>query len=86
MHKQYLILVWKNKRLWCRVEVDCPWSNEVVRDILSRLPAKNGYSFEFFMAVDERRIIESYQDGVRLLVREPVYKPVSLVDLFYRKN
>jgi hypothetical protein len=83
MNRQFRINVWKNKRLWCRIETDCPWADEVVYDLLTKLLVEEGYSFEFFMATDERRIIESSKDGVRLLVREPIYKPISIADLLH---
>ena len=85
MDKQYLINVWKSKRLWRRIEIDHPWAEDVVHDLLTKLLIEEGYSFEFFIATDERRIIESSKNGVRLLVRKPLYKPVSLIDLFQSK-
>jgi len=81
MTRQFLINVWKNKRLWCRIETDYPWADEVVQDILKNLLVEEGYAFEFFMATDERRIIESSHDSVRLLVREPIYKSISIADI-----
>lgn len=81
MTRQFLINVWKNKQLWCRIETDCPWADEVVQDVLNHFQAEEGYAFEFFMATDERRILESSHDGVRLLVREPIYKTINIADV-----
>ena len=81
MARQFFINVWKNKHLWCRIETDCPWADEVVQDVLNNFHAEDGYTFEFYLATDERRILESSHDGVRLLVREPIYKPINIVDV-----
>ena len=51
------------------------------QDVLNNFHAEDGYTFEFYLATDERRILESSHDGVRLLVREPIYKPINIVDV-----
>lgn len=85
MTRQLLINVWKNKHFWCRIETDYPWADEVVQDVLNHFHAEEGYAFEFFMATDERRIIESSHDGVRLLVREPIYQAINIADFLSTK-
>ena len=81
MHKQYRVNVWKNDRLWCRIDVDSPWAHEVVQDLLSRFPSKKGYFAELLVATEDRRILESSPDGVRLLACEPIYEPVTLQNM-----
>jgi len=80
MTRQFLINVWKNKHFWCRIEIDCPWADDVAKEVLNSFHVEEGYAFEFFIATDERRILESSHDGVRLLVREPIYQSINIAD------
>ena len=77
MHKQYRINVWKNNRLWCRIDIGSPWAHEAVQDLLPRFPPEQGYFAELLVAIEDRRIFESGPDGVRLLACEPIYEPVA---------
>lgn len=80
MHKQYRINVWKNKRLWCRIDVDSPWAHEAIQDLLFRFSPEKGYCSELLVATEDRRIFESGPDGVRLLACEPIYEPAAPAD------
>lgn len=74
MQQQYRFIVWRDDRLWCRIDVDSHWASEVAQDITVRFPTAEGYRIERFVATQERRIVESGPDGMRLLVREPLYQ------------
>lgn len=85
MNKQYLINVWKNKQFWCRIELDCPWVNEVIEDIQLNFSTEKGYFLELLVATDESRIIESKSSGVHLLARKIIYGPAEYQDQLISK-
>lgn len=75
--QQYRFIVWRHDRLWCRIDVESPWAPEVAQDVAQRFPASEGYRIDSFVATQERRIVESGPDGMRLLSREPLYQAAT---------
>jgi hypothetical protein len=61
-------------------ESDTPGALEAARDIAARLSASDGYRLELLVADGERRLLESTPQGLRVLSREPSFKPASLDD------
>lgn len=79
MHKSYRIRVYKGDIYWCHIDIDHPWANKVVADIVSQLSSTVGYRLEIFEAYDERRITMTEPEGTKLLHREVLYRKLTSV-------
>lgn len=77
MSAQFRLEVSLHGRAWCRIDADMPWASEAVGDIISRLPESAGYRVKIYVATEERRIVESGPEGVRLLAREPIFQSLQ---------
>lgn len=77
MSREFRIELSFNGRAWSRIDIDVPWATEVLNDIRARFPAEHGYRMRVFVADAERRIVESGPDGIRLLSRNPLFKPLD---------
>jgi hypothetical protein len=77
MSREYRIELSFNGCAWGRIDVDVPWAAEVLDDIRARFSEEHGYRMSIFVADAERRIIESGPEGIRLLSRAPLFKPLE---------
>lgn len=73
----YRLIIHNRDRLLGHFESSTPSSREAIKEIADCLK-RNGYQLELLVAYDERRLVESTSDGVRLLSSEPLFKPASL--------
>ncbi len=80
MSREFRIELSFNGRAWSRIDIDVPWATEVLDDIRARFSAEHGYRMRVFVADAERRIIESGPEGIRLLTRDPLFKPLETED------
>lgn len=77
---RYEVEVSRNEQLWCRVTVDVPWGESVIRDIRERFPAALGYTCQLFKATEARRLLESGSNGVKLIAIDYQLEPVAMTD------
>lgn len=71
----YKILLWQNQRLLGQFESAPNTGQELAALICSRFPTTAGFRTEVLVACDEKRIIESSRQGIRLISREVIYQP-----------
>lgn len=76
--KTYRLVIFRHGRLLGRFESDTPGAREAMLDLLQRLPEEEGYRTESFVAHDERRLLESGPDGLRVVGRDPIFVPLQL--------
>jgi len=76
--KIYRLIIRNRERLLGHFESDTPWSEEATKEILACLSKHSDYHFELQIAYDEKRLVESTPQGVRVLSRELLFKPVPL--------
>lgn len=81
MSMRYRLIVWKDFRLWCKVETHGPMAKDVVRDMMALLSAQAGYSIEIQVSHEENRILETGPHGTRLLAIEPIFTTVDINSL-----
>lgn len=74
----YRLLIRRHERLLGHFESDTPDALDAVRDIAARLGASDGYRLELLVAEGERRLLESTPQGVRVVSREPMFRPAQL--------
>lgn len=79
--KAYRIVISRHGRLLGHFESDTPWAEDAIRDLLRRLPGRDGYRTELFVAHDERRLLESGPDGLKVLSRKPLFQPIPVATL-----
>jgi hypothetical protein len=79
--KTYRLVIHQGDRLFGHFESDTPCSAEAVKAIAACLSQCEGYRLELRVAYDEKRLVESTSQGVRLLSRELLFKPSSLDEL-----
>ena len=77
----YRLTIYHQQKQLGHFESDTPHSRQAVRDILQRLPANEGFTFELQVAHSERRIIEADTQGIRILAREAQFKSIELAAL-----
>ncbi|KKO73155.1 hypothetical protein [Kerstersia gyiorum] len=73
----YRLIIQQHGKLLGHFESSTSWSRAAIEEIASRLPATAGYQLELLAEDGERRLLESTPEGVRLLAREPIFKPAS---------
>ena len=73
--KRYRLVVREGDKLLGHFDADAPWAAEAVQDIARHL-AHAGYALELLVASEERRLLESGPDGLRVLASEALYTPV----------
>lgn len=78
MSARYRIIVWKDLRLWCRIDSHGPFAKEAMKEMLALLSAQDGYSVEIQISHDDKRILETGPNGIRLLATEPIFNTVEL--------
>lgn len=74
----YRLVVRNRDRLLGHFESSTPSSREAIKEIIACLNERDGYQLELLVAYDERRLIESTSEGVRLVGSELLFKPTSL--------
>ena len=72
----YRLFVYRHDKPLGHFDADSVDALDAVRDIAARLPAQDGYRLELAVAHDERRLLESGPDGLRVLAREPLFATV----------
>lgn len=77
---RYELEIRRVSRLWCQIEVDVPWTAEVIRDLDQRFPVAGGYSVAIYRATESRRFVESHPGGARLIAVDYVRDPVDMLD------
>lgn len=80
MSREYRVELSYKGRAWCRIDIDVPWPAEVLDDIRLRFSEECGYRVRVLVADAERRIVESGPEGIRLLSRNPLFKPLGTGD------
>lgn len=75
--KSFRLTVSKSNRLLGHFESNTPWAEESIREI-ARCLTDAGYVMDLLVADDERRLLESGPDGIRVLHREPIFKSTTL--------
>ncbi|MDY0976186.1 cytoplasmic protein [Massilia sp. CFBP9012] len=74
----YRIDIRRHGRLLGHFESGTPWSLEAARDIAATLGKADGYQLTFALARDERRLVESGPNGMRLVSSEPLFVATTL--------
>lgn len=74
---QFKILLWQNQSLLGQFESAANTGHELIQQIHSRFPQEAGFRTEVMVASDEKRIIESSRQGIRLISREVIYQPYN---------
>lgn len=80
MTKQYRIVIHKNNRKWCSIDIETPWSEEVLQDIEKKFSTNTDYTFEILEATDENRICIVGPEGTKVLSREMVFTSTSNIN------
>lgn len=80
--KAYRLVISRHGRLLGQFESETPWADDAIRDLLQRLPARDGYRTELFVAHEERRLLESGPHGLKVLCREPLFQSLPITALF----
>lgn len=78
MSARYRIVVWKDFRFWCKVDTHGPIAKEAVDEMLTLLAGQPGYSVELQVSTDDKRILETGPNGIKLLATEPIYTTVTI--------
>lgn len=74
----YRLNIHRHGKFLGHFESGTAWSLEAVSDIAERLVEADGYRLELMAAKDERRLLESGPDGVRVLYSAPVFVTTPL--------
>ncbi len=74
---QFKILLWQNQSLLGQFESAANTGHELIQQIRSRFPQEAGFRTEVMVSSDEKRIIESSRQGIRLISREVIYQPYN---------
>lgn len=69
----YRLNIRRHGKLLGHFESNASGSLDAVKDIAARLPEAEGYFLELLVAKDERRLLESGPDGIRVLCSSPVF-------------
>ncbi len=70
--------IWRHGRLLGNFDSSTPWASEAVLDIAARLGEADGYRLELLVSKDERRVLESGLNGVRVLFSDPIFLPPTM--------
>ncbi|WP_341929052.1 cytoplasmic protein [Methyloversatilis discipulorum] len=72
----YRLIIHNRDQLLGHFESSTPSARKAVTEIADCLK-RSGYQLELLVAYDEKRLVESTSQGVRLLSSEPLFKPAS---------
>ncbi len=75
--KIYRIVVRQDGRLLGHFESEVPWALEAISIVEAEFAKNPGFQFERLVAEEERRLIQAGPEGVRVLNRELVFKPIT---------
>lgn len=78
MHTHRLVIR-RHGKLLGHFDSNTPNAASAVREIASRFTEAEGFELEFLVAEQERRLLESGPEGIRLLSSEPVFVRVTSV-------
>lgn len=79
--KSYRLTIYHHDQLLGHFESDLPWSLTAVSKVAGNLNPVDGYRLELFQADEEKRLLESGPDGIKVLAREPIFKAIPLSNL-----
>lgn len=71
----FRVVVCKEGKPWCCIDVEHLEAHQVVRDVAGRFPAQDGFDIAVMKRVGERRLLESSPSGVKLISTEPLFEP-----------
>ncbi|WP_460126078.1 cytoplasmic protein [Pseudomonas sp. S2_C03] len=77
MHTHRLIIRQHDKLLG-HFDSSTPDARDAIREIASRFPESEGFEVQLFVAQQERRLLESGPEGIRLISIEPVFTSAAL--------
>ncbi|HIC47572.1 MAG TPA: hypothetical protein EYM37_08040 [Methylophaga aminisulfidivorans] len=70
MKSRYHINIQKQHKLWCQMNIDSTWAEDVLADLVVRYPKTEGFSIEIYQAHESRRILETSHSGLKTLAVE----------------
>lgn len=74
----YRVVVSKDKKRWCSIDIEHISGVEVLDDVAARFPAEQGFVISVMKRSGEKRLLEASPAGVRLLSAEPLFEVFSL--------
>ena len=80
MSNQYRVDIWKNSVLLCSAEIVATRSEEFLQIVLEKFPDYDGFEKKVFVAKSEKRILESSEEGIRVLARQINYEEMTTND------
>ena len=78
MSARYRIIVWKDFRFWCKVDMHGPIARDAMQEMMILLGGQSGYSVELQISNEDKRILETGPAGTRLLAVEPIFTTVEI--------
>lgn len=75
MHR---LIIQRNGRLLGHFDSDTPWAAEAVSEVATQFSTSDGFHLTYQVARDERRIVESSSQGVRVLSVEHLFAAAEL--------
>lgn len=81
MSSRYRIVVWKDFRFWCKVDTHGPVAKQAAKEMMALLENQDGYSIEIQVSHDDKRILETGPNGIRLLSIEPIFTTIEISSL-----
>ncbi|WP_455923732.1 hypothetical protein [Pseudomonas putida] len=73
----FRVMVCRDNKRWCCIDVEHLSAGPVVRDVASRFPAQEGFVISVMKRTGEKRFLESSPSGVKLLSVESLFETVS---------
>lgn len=74
----YRLLVQQQDRHLGHFDAEGAEALQAIHRIAALLRPEDGFQLELLVAHDERRLLESGPEGLRVLSREPLFHPASL--------
>jgi len=74
----YRLVIRQHGKLLGHFDSNTPSASNSIREIASRFTQAEGFELELLVAEQERRLLESGPDGIRLVSSEPVFVRGSL--------
>ena len=76
MFKKYKFDIKKHGFPFCEIHMNVK-SVDKLKDVADRFPEGEGFEIEMLAVKSEKRILESSEDGIRLLASEFIYESAS---------
>jgi len=81
MSLTYRLTIWRHDQLFGHFDTDASSARSAIADLLQRLPAAEGFRVEAFISRNERRLLESSANGMRVLATEKQFEPIHIDDV-----